>query len=411
MNLAIAIQIAWLALRINILRSLLAMLGIIIGVASVIIMVSISTGAKQEVGRLIQGLGTNLLVISPGSSDMGGGRQSGTGTAPPFSDADTLALRQQISGVAAVSGTMRGSVTVVASGINWSTTAYGVNEEYLEVRDWGITDGRNFSAAEVRSGGKVVMLGRTVAKQLFNDNSPLGSQIRIKDIPFQVIAVLDSKGQSAMGNDNDDVLIIPVTTARKRVLGGNNTVPNSVQTIMLEVAQNESMSDVQQEVENLLRQRRNVRSGSKDDFSVRNLAEFIKARTATQNTLSVLLASTAMISLLVGGIGIMNIMLVSVTERTREIGLRIAIGARQQDIRNQFLVESVTLCLLGGFIGLLLGVLGSLGISFLGQWPIAIDFNIAFIALGSSAFVGIFFGFFPAQRAARMNPIDALRYE
>lgn len=411
MNLAVAIQIAWLALRINILRSLLAMLGIIIGVASVIIMVSISTGAKQEVGRLIQGLGTNLLVISPGSSDMGGGRQSGTGTAPPFSDADTLALRQQISGVAAVSGTMRGAVTVVASGINWSTTAYGVNEEYLEVRDWGVNDGRNFSAAEVRAGSKVVMLGKTVAKQLFNDNSPLGSQIRIKDIPFQVIGVLDSKGQSAMGNDNDDVLIIPVTTARKRVLGGNNTVPNSVQTIMLEVAQNESMSDVQQEVENLLRQRRNVRSGSKDDFSVRNLAEFIKARTATQNTLSVLLASTAMISLLVGGIGIMNIMLVSVTERTREIGLRIAIGARQQDIRNQFLVESVTLCLLGGVIGLLLGVLGALAISFLGQWPIAIDFNIALIALGSSAFVGIFFGFFPAQRAARMNPIDALRYE
>jgi putative ABC transport system permease protein len=320
-------------------------------------------------------------------------------------------LRQQVQGVAAVSGTMRGSVTVVASGINWSTTAYGVNEEYLEVRDWGITDGRNFSVAEVRAGSKVVMLGRTVAKQLFNDNSPLGSQVRIKDIPFQVIAVLDSKGQSAMGNDNDDVLIIPVTTARKRVLGGNNTVPNSVQSIMLEVAQNESMSDVQQEVENLLRQRRNVRSGSKDDFSVRNLAEFIKARTATQNTLSVLLASTAMISLLVGGIGIMNIMLVSVTERTREIGLRIAIGARQQDIRNQFLVESVTLCLLGGFIGLLLGVLGSLGISLLGQWPIAIDLNIALIALGSSAFVGIFFGFFPAQRAARMNPIDALRYE
>ncbi len=411
MNLAIAIQIAWLALRINILRSLLAMLGIIIGVASVIIMVSISTGAKQEVGRLIQGLGTNLLVISPGSSDMGGGRQSGTGTAPPFSDMDIVALRQQVSGVAAVSGTMRGSVTVVASGINWSTTAYGVNEEYLEVRDWGITDGRNFSAAEVRSGSKVVMLGRTVAKQLFNENSPLGSQIRIKDIPFQVIAVLDSKGQSSMGNDNDDVLIIPITTARKRVLGGNNTVPNSVQTMMLEVAQNESMSDVQQEVENLLRQRRNVRAGSKDDFSVRNLAEFIKARTATQNTLSVLLASTAMISLLVGGIGIMNIMLVSVTERTREIGLRIAIGARQQDIRNQFLVESVTLCLLGGVIGLLLGVLGSLGISFLGQWPIAIDLNIALVALGSSAFVGIFFGFFPAQRAARMNPIDALRYE
>lgn len=411
MNLTIAIQVALLALRINILRSLLAMLGIIIGVASVIIMVSISTGAKQEVGRLIQGLGTNLLVISPGSSDMGGGRQLGTGTAPPFSDADTLALRQQIPGVAAVSGTMRGSVTVVAAGVNWSTTAYGVNDEYLEVRDWGINDGRNFSASEVRAGSKVVLLGKTVAKQLFNETSPLGNQVRIKDIPFQIIGVLDSKGQSAMGNDNDDVLIIPITTARKRVLGGNNTVLNSVQTIMLEVAQNESMSDVQQEVENLLRQRRNIRAGSKDDFSVRNLAEFIKARSATQNTLSVLLAATAMISLVVGGIGIMNIMLVSVTERTREIGLRIAIGARQQDIRNQFLVESVTLCSLGGFIGLLLGIVGGLAISLLGQWPITIDVNIALVALGSSAFVGVFFGFFPAQRAARMNPIDALRYE
>jgi putative ABC transport system permease protein len=411
MHLITAIQIAFFALKINILRTLLAMLGIIIGVASVIIMVSISTGAKKEVEKRIQSLGTNLLIISPGSSDMGGGRQSGSGTAPPFSDVDVMALRQQVYGIAAATGTTRGTATVVAGGVNWNTTVYGVHDEYLEVRDWNLADGRNFSATEVRSGAKVVLLGKTVAKQLFNENSPLGNQIRIKDVPFQVIGLLDVKGQSAMGTDNDDVVVVPITTARKRLFGGANTILNSVQVIMLEVAEKESMSDVQQEVENLLRQRRNLNSSRKDDFNVRNMAEFITARSATQNTLSVLLSATAIISLVVGGIGIMNIMLVSVTERTREIGLRIAIGARQRDIRNQFLVESVTLCLLGGIFGLIFGILGSWSISIFGQWPIEIDFEIAILALGSSAFVGIFFGFFPAQRAARMNPIDALRYE
>jgi putative ABC transport system permease protein len=412
MNLFTAIRVALLALRLNLLRSLLAMLGIIIGVASVIIMVSISTGAKQEIEKRIQSLGTNLLIISPGSADMGGGRQSGSGTAPPFSDADVNALRQQVFGIAAISGTMRGSATVVSAGMNWNTTVYGINEEYLEVRDWGISEGRNISASEVRSGNKVALLGKTLVKQLFNDVSPLGSNIRIKDVPFQVIGVLTSKGQSMMGNDNDDVILVPIATARKRLFGGRETtIPNSVESIMIDVAANENMGEVQQAVEDLLRQRRNVRAGSKDDFNVRNLAEFIATRTATQNTLSVLLASTAMISLVVGGIGIMNIMLVSVTERTREIGLRIAIGARRRDIRTQFLVESLILCLIGGLVGMTLGIGGSLEISSLGQWPIVIDLHIALVALGSSAFVGVFFGFFPAQRAAQMNPIDALRYE
>lgn len=404
-----AIQIALLALRLNALRSVLAMLGIIIGVASVIIMVSISAGAKQQVEKQIQNLGTNLLVITSSATSMGG-RQLGTGTGTPFSEADIVAFRK-IPDISAISGTNRTSVTAVAADTNWLTTLFGVNEEYLEVRDWPLAEGRNFSVSEVRLGNKVALLGQTVVKQLFGGNSPLGVQIRIKNIPFQVIGVLGAKGQSAFGPDNDDVILIPISTARKRVIGGNETVRDPVNIIMVKVADSKNIAPVQQEIEELLRQRRAIKANQQNDFSVRNLAQFIETRNATQNTLSLLLASTAAISLIVGGIGIMNIMLVSVTERTREIGLRIAIGARRRDIRNQFLIEAVTLCFIGGLIGWLIGMAGAYTVSLLGEIPITIDFAIAAVALASAAAVGIGFGFFPAQRAARMNPIDALRYE
>ncbi|ALG66600.1 ABC transporter permease [Beggiatoa leptomitoformis] len=411
MSIWTAVRVAFLALRLNALRSILAMLGIIIGVASVIIMVSISTGAKREVEKRIQELGSNLLMVMPSSLDMGGGRQSGAGTGRPFSESDVVAIREQIPDVIAASGTVRGSAAIIAMGLNWTTTVYGVNEEYLAVRGWSIVDGRNFIASEIRSGAKVALLGHTVIENLFGDASPVGSVIRIKNTPFQVIGVLGEKGQSSMGRDNDDVIFVPTATARNRLFGGNNVVRDYVQDMALQVSDNAVVSEVQRDVEDLLRVRRGVKTGEKDSFSVRNLAEFIQARSATQNTLSLLLASTAAISLIVGGIGIMNIMLVSVTERTREIGLRIALGARRKDIRNQFLVESITLCVVGGLIGLSIGAAGSFAVAQMGQFPISIDPMISLSALGSAAFVGVFFGFFPAQRAARMNPIDALRYE
>ncbi|EIJ43611.1 ABC-type antimicrobial peptide transport system, permease component [Beggiatoa alba B18LD] len=411
MSIWTAIRVAFLALRLNALRSILAMLGIIIGVASVIIMVSISTGAKREVEKRIQDLGTNLLMVMPSSLDMGGGRQSGAGTGRPFSEEDVDAIRQQIPNIVAASGTVRGSSAVVAMGLNWTTTIYGINDEYLSVRGWTVVEGRNFNQSEIRSGAKVALLGQTVIENLFGNAPPIGSIVRIKNTPFQVIGVLGEKGQSAMGRDNDDVIFVPTAAARNRLFGGHEVVRNYVQDMALQVADGVAISEVQREVEDLLRVRRGVKTGEKDSFSVRNLAEFVQARTATQNTLSLLLASTAAISLVVGGIGIMNIMLVSVTERTREIGLRIALGARRRDIRNQFLVESITLCLVGGLIGLTIGMIGSFMVAQMGQFPISIDPMIALSALGSAGFVGVFFGFFPAQRAAKMNPIDALRYE
>ena len=410
MNPLASCKVAIAALKVNALRSFLAMLGVIIGVASVIVMVSVASGASQAIEARIKALGTNLLIVSPGSFTSGG-RRAGEGTAQALSEGDLKMIRARVPGVAAAAGVITGSAPLVFGSSNWTTQVNGVNEDFLEVRDWALTEGRNFSEAELRSGAKVVILGATAARELFGAAGGVGEQIRIMNVPFTVIGVLAVKGQSGWGSDQDDTALVPITTARGRLFGAEQTVPDNLRQILVEVASPEEMADAQAEIETILRERRRVRQNAPDDFRVRDMADFIRTRTETQSILSVLLGATAAISLIVGGIGIMNIMLVSVTERTREIGLRMAVGARRRDILSQFLIEAVTLCVLGGLIGLLIGGGAALAMSSFGNWPIALSPALVLVALLAAGLVGIFFGYYPARRAALMNPIDALRYE
>jgi putative ABC transport system permease protein len=411
MNLWNTVEIALIALRLNAMRSFLTMLGIIIGIASVIVMVSVSSGAQKEVENFINSLGTNMLMVRPGA-DMFGGRRSSAGSAQPLRERDVAAIGN-LDIVEGLSGSVNSSAPVIAEGKNWTTTIYGIHTDYPMVRGWVIEQGRNFTDREVKIGGKVAILGQTVIKELFGEGaSPLGSRIRIKNVPFTVIGILEEKGQASFGQDQDDVIFIPISTARLRVAGRQSrTVSDEVGTIMVKINNNVAMEEAQRDLEELLRVTRDIKPGAEDNFSVRNMAEFIRARNETENTLGLLLAATAAISLIVGGIGIMNIMLVSVTERTREIGLRLAVGARQRDILTQFLVEAITLCLIGSLFGVAIGVGAGAIIARLSEWPVLISVPTILIAMAAAAFVGIFFGFYPAQQASRMNPIDALRHE
>ncbi|MGI8852387.1 MAG: ABC transporter permease [Methyloceanibacter sp.] len=403
-------RIAIDALKVHALRSFLAMLGVIIGVASVIVMVSVASGASQAIEARIRALGTNLLMVAPGSFTSGG-RRAGEGTAMALSDRDLEAIRAKVPGIAAIAGVVSGSAPLVVGSSNWTTQVNGVNDEFLTARDWPLAEGRNFTDAELRSGAKVVILGASVARELFGEAPAVGEQLRIMNVPFTVIGLLSIKGQSGWGSDQDDVALVPLTTARRRLFGAEQTVPDNLRNIIVAMSTPEGMSDAQAEIETLLRDRRRVRSGTPDDFRVRDMAEFIRTRAETLNILSLLLGATAVISLIVGGIGIMNIMLVSVTERTKEIGLRMAVGARRKDILSQFLIEAVTLCVLGGLIGLLIGGGAALAMSIWGDWPVALSPSLVLIAFASAGLVGVFFGYYPARRASLLNPIDALRYE
>jgi putative ABC transport system permease protein len=409
-NPLVSLKVAVDALKMHALRTFLAMLGVIIGVASVIVMVSVVSGAGEAIEARIKALGTNVLVVMPGSFTSGG-RRAGEGTALALSENDLAAIRASVPTVVGAAGMVSGSAPIVVGNSNWTTSVTGVNADYLDVRDWPLADGRSFTEAELRSGAKVVILGATTARELFGNAPALGEQVRIKNVPFTIIGTLTEKGQSGFGTDQDDTALVPLSTARRRLFGAEQTVPDNLRTIMVEVASAEAMNDTQEEIENLLRQRRHVRPGTPDDFQVRNMAEFVRARSETQSILSVLLGATAAISLVVGGIGIMNIMLVSVTERTKEIGLRMAVGARRRDILSQFLIEAVTLCVTGGLIGLLIGGSAAISMSIWGNWPIALKPGLVVVALLSAGLVGVFFGYYPARRASLMNPIDALRYE
>ncbi|MEO8307251.1 MAG: ABC transporter permease [Pseudomonadota bacterium] len=408
MNILEFIRTAMVALRLNMLRSVLTTLGIIIGVASVIVMSAIGGGASKQIQDQIASLGTNQLTIFPGSTNVGG-RQGGFGSAPPLSEKDVRALREGVTGIAAVSGNLEGNTNVVVGNANWVTRVNGVSAEIQNVRDWPVKSGRFFDAIEASSGQKLVVLGATVARELFGGADPLGATVRLNNAPFTVIGVLSEKGQAG-GRDQDDIVMVPLATARSRLVGRVN-VPDQVGQILVKVDDRYDIADVTQDIERTLRERRRITADAPNNFIIRNFADILQTRNQTARTLGLLLAATAAISLVVGGIGIMNIMLVSVTERTREIGLRMAIGARGSDILGQFLTEAVLLCMVGGMIGLVLGVGISWIIAALLAWPMHISPWVVLIAIFASAAVGILFGFVPARRASALNPIEALRYE
>jgi putative ABC transport system permease protein len=410
MNLWESIRVAISALRINMMRSVLTMLGIIIGVAAVITMVTVGAGAQSQIDAQISSLGTNLFMVMGGSGHMGGARM-GAGSVVRLTEDDAAALKQEIPEIAAAAPTVRGGVQVIFGANNWATQVQGVDNDFLIVRDWDIVSGRDFQPREIRSGAKVVILGDTLARELFGESDPIGQNVRINKTPFEVIGVLEKKGQNMGGQDQDDFIMVPLDTARSRLLGRNRARARSVANIMVSVREAWMMDDVEERIGEVLRQRHKIPAGQEDSFMIRNLSEMIEMRADAARVFNMLLAAVASVSLLVGGIGIMNIMLVSVTERTREIGLRMAVGARPQDILKQFLVEAVTLCLVGGAIGIALAILATIAISRVAGWPVLIEWQVIVASVLFSGVIGVFFGYYPARKAASQNPIEALHFE
>ncbi|OGA22804.1 MAG: multidrug ABC transporter substrate-binding protein [Betaproteobacteria bacterium RIFCSPLOWO2_02_FULL_67_26] len=409
MNWVASIRIALRALRVNKLRSTLTMLGIIIGVAAVITMIAIGAGAQARVEEQIRSLGTNLMILLPGSVTAGGVRM-GLGSRNTLSEYDAYAVQREISGVQAAAPALRSAGQVVFANSNWSTAFFGVTPEYFDARNWVVASGRGFELPDLSGSAKVALLGETVARNLFGDADPVGQSIRLRNVPFTVIGTLARKGQSLMGQDQDDVVLIPISTLRSRVQRSHGKL-RPVGSISIKVRDGEDMKEVEEQIKSLLRQRHRIQPGQEDDFNLRNLSEVLAAREESSRIMTLLLAAVASVSLLVGGIGIMNIMLVSVTERTREIGLRMAVGARARDILSQFLVEAVTLALIGGLLGIALGLGGSYLIAHLAGWRVELRPDSVLLAVGFAAAVGVFFGFYPARKASRLLPIEALRYE
>jgi putative ABC transport system permease protein len=404
------LRIALRSLRVNKLRTALTMLGIMIGVGAVIAMVSVGTGAQARVAEQIQSLGSNLIIVLPGSRNSAGLRL-GQGSQVTITEDDAAAIAREIPVVQAVAPSSRGNAQVVYGNLNWSTNITGVTADFFEARDWAIDSGRPILREDVDGATKIALLGQTAALNLFGDSDPAGEIIRIKKVPFTVVGVLTRKGQTTWGQDQDDVILIPLSTAKKKVLGASQANSRSVHSISIKVLPGEDMSEAEAQVRTLLRDRHRLQPYQEDDFWIRNLAEVLQTQEETSAVLTYLLAAIASVSLLVGGIGIMNIMLVSVTERTREIGLRMAVGARGRDILTQFLVEAVTLSLIGGIIGIVLGIGSSNAISYFAEWRTVLAPGAVVLAFGFAAAIGIFFGFYPARKASRLDPIEALRYE
>jgi putative ABC transport system permease protein len=407
-NLPSTFRISFRALRVNKMRSALTMLGIIIGVGAVIAMLAVGTGASKKIAEQISSMGSNLLIILPGATTAGGVRM-GAGTQPTLTMADAEAIQRECPAVSDVAPVLNGVAQVVYGHQNWSTGIVGTTPSMLIVRDWPLASGRSFTDQDVKSATKVCLLGQTVVDNLFGDMHPVGQFIRIKNVPFIVIGVLAPKGQSAQGQDQDDTIYIPVTTAQKKLFG--TAFPGMIRIMMVKAKSAEYLTPAERQINELLRQRHHIGPKQDNDFTVRNLTQIMQTAEQSTRVMTLLLGAIASVSLLVGGIGIMNIMLVSVTERTREIGIRMAIGAKTWDIRLQFIIEALTLSLIGGVAGIIVGVSGSKILSALAGWSTVISPFSILLAFGFSGFVGIFFGFYPAYKASLLDPIDALRYE
>ncbi|GLR78645.1 ABC transporter permease [Azospirillum oryzae] len=405
-----ALRAALESLRANPLRSALTMLGIVIGVAAVIAMVAVGAGARDQVLRQIASLGTNLILVGQGSI-VRSGVKLGAGTASSLTEDDALAVLSEIPGVVVTAPSVRWGLQIVAGNQNWGTVLFGITPDYMEARDWTVALGRGLSDEDVAQANKVVVLGQTVVRNLFGGGDPIGEPVRLFSTPLTVVGVLAEKGQNTQGQDQDDVIFVPLSTAKRNIPGMAKSNPRFIHTMVVKMRDGADMAEAQAQIRDLLRQRHRLIPGQDDDFWMRDLSEVSATRDESSRALSFLLAAVAAVSLLVGGIGIMNIMLVSVTERTREIGLRLAIGARRRDILVQFLIESITLSLIGAAVGVTLGIGTAVAVAALAGWPTLIRIDSIVLAVVVSGLVGVFFGLYPARRAAGLNPIEALRHE
>jgi putative ABC transport system permease protein len=403
-----SLRIALRALLVNKMRSALTMLGIIIGVGAVIAMIAVGSGAQKRIAEQIASMGSNLIMVMSGSSTSGGMR-FGAGTVPTLTADDAKAIQTEIPGVKYTAPSINGVAQVVYGNQNWSTIIIGTTPEVIDIREWPVAVGRPFTQQDVDGATKVCLLGRTVAENLFGGIDPVGQIVRIKKVPFNVVGVLAAKGQSTWGQDQDDIIFVPLTIAQKQLFGMQ--FPGMVRTIAIQARGPEVMTEVEEQITDLLRQRHRIQPNQENDFSVRNLTEVMSSAEQSAKVMSLLLGAIASISLIVGGIGIMNIMLVSVTERTREIGIRIAVGAKGKDILLQFLIESLVLSLIGGTLGIGIGMAGTLILSSFTQWPVLFSVKAILLSFLFSGSVGVFFGFYPARKASLLNPIEALRYE